>query len=109
MSKKLASSRAKPPARLGPSDLAAAVALRLRGGIPRLSLGMTMNLDNCSAVITGASAGIGREFARQLASRAKLLVLVARRRDRLEQLRTELVARNPALLVNIRQTDLSNL
>jgi short-subunit dehydrogenase len=68
-----------------------------------------MTLDNCSAVITGASAGIGREFARQLASRAKLLVLVARRRDRLEQLRTELVARNPALLVNIRQTDLSNL
>ena len=68
-----------------------------------------MNLDDCSAVITGASAGIGREFARQLASRAKLLVLVARRRDRLEQLRTELVARNPALLVNIRETDLSNL
>src|SRR6059058_4083505 len=103
------SSRANPPVRLGLSDLAAAVALRLRGGIPRLSLGMTMDLDNCSAVITGASAGIGREFARQLASRAKLLVLVARRRDRLEQLRTELVARNPALLVNIRQTDLSNL
>ena len=68
-----------------------------------------MTLDNCSAVITGASAGIGREFARQLASRAKLLVLVARRRDRLEQLCTELVARNPALLVNIRETDLSNL
>jgi len=68
-----------------------------------------MTLDNCSAVITGASAGIGREFARQLASRAKLLVLVARRRDRLEQLRTELVAGNPALLVNIREADLSNL
>ena len=68
-----------------------------------------MTLDNCSAVITGASAGIGREFARQLASRARLLVLVARRRDRLEQLRTELVAGNPALLVNIREADLSNL
>ncbi|TMP89880.1 MAG: SDR family NAD(P)-dependent oxidoreductase, partial [Verrucomicrobia bacterium] len=67
---------------------------------------MTMNLDNCSAVVTGASAGIGRELARQLAARAKLLVLVARRRDRLEQLRTELVARNPALRVEIRQTDL---
>src|SRR6266513_6504081 len=103
------SSRANPPVRLGPRDPAAAVALRLRGGIPRLSLGMTMDLDNCSAVITGASAGIGREFARQLASRAKLLILVARRRGRLEQLRTELVARNPALLVNIRETDLSNL
>lgn len=68
-----------------------------------------MNLDNCSAVITGASAGIGREFARQLGSRAKLLVLVARRRDRLEQLRTELVAKNPGLRVDIREADLSNL
>jgi uncharacterized protein len=68
-----------------------------------------MNLDNCSAVITGASAGIGREFARQLASRAKLLVLVARRRDRLEELRTELTAKNPALRVEIREADLSNL
>ena len=68
-----------------------------------------MNLDNCSAVITGASSGIGREFARQLAARAKFLVLIARRRDRLEQLRTELVARNPALRVEVRQADLSNL
>jgi len=68
-----------------------------------------MNLDYCSAVITGASAGIGREFARQLASRAKLLILVARRRDRLEQLRTELVAKNPGLRVEIREADLSNL
>src|SRR5438132_13099182 len=68
-----------------------------------------MNLDNCSAVISGASAGIGRELARQLASRAKLLVLVARRRDRLEQLRTELLAGNPALRVDIREADLSNL
>jgi uncharacterized protein len=68
-----------------------------------------MNLDYCSAVITGASAGIGREFARQLGSRAKLLVLVARRRDRLEQLQTELVAKNPGLRVDIREADLSNL
>lgn len=68
-----------------------------------------MKLDACSAVITGASAGIGREFAWQLASRAKLLVLVARRRDRLEELRSELVARNPALRVEVREADLSNL
>src|SRR5438046_9434692 len=69
----------------------------------------TMKLDGCSAVITGASAGIGRELARQLGRRAKLLVVVARRRDRLEQLRTELLAGNPAFRVEIRQTDLSNL
>jgi short-subunit dehydrogenase len=68
-----------------------------------------MKLDGCSAVITGASAGIGREFARQLAPRAKLLVLVARRRDRLEELRSELMAGNPALQVEIREVDLSNL
>ena len=68
-----------------------------------------MNLDHCSAVITGASAGIGRELARQLAARAKLLVLVARRYDRLEELRGELQAKNPALRVEIRDLDLSNL
>ena len=68
-----------------------------------------MKLDGCSAVITGASAGIGRELARQLAGRAKLLVLVARRRHRLEQLRSELLAANPALRVDIREVNLSNL
>ncbi len=68
-----------------------------------------MNLDNCSAVITGASAGIGRELARQLAARAKVLILVARRRDRLEQLRNELRAAGPELRVEIREADLSNL
>src|SRR5438552_10152345 len=68
-----------------------------------------MKLDNCSAVITGASAGIGREFARQLATRAQRIVLVARRRDRLEELRLELQARNPALQVESQVADLSVL
>ena len=68
-----------------------------------------MKLDGCSAVITGASAGIGRELARQLAGHAKLLVLVARRRDRLEQLRSELLQVNRALQVEMSEVDLSNL
>ena len=66
-----------------------------------------MDLDGCTALITGASAGIGREFARQLAGRAGAMVLVARRIDRLEQLRDQLTKRYPNLNVHVRAADLS--
>ena len=41
-------------------------------------------------LITGASSGLGAEFARQCAKRGDELVLVARRRDRLEALASEI-------------------
>jgi short-subunit dehydrogenase len=42
------------------------------------------------ALVTGASAGLGVEFARQLSKRGHSLVLAARRKERLEKLAVEL-------------------
>ena len=67
-----------------------------------------MKLDGCTALITGASAGIGREIARQVAPRARQVIVVARREERLEQLREELIRNHPTLDIRTRATDLSD-
>src|SRR2546422_5902815 len=67
-----------------------------------------MNLQDCTVLITGASSGIGREFARQLANRARTIVLLARRSERLADLRDELLNRNPNLDVHVRVVDLAD-
>ena len=61
-----------------------------------------------AVLITGASSGIGRELARQLAGLARALVLVARRTDRLEQLKDELVAQHSQLEVSVQGCDLAD-
>ncbi|WP_437677380.1 SDR family NAD(P)-dependent oxidoreductase [Sorangium sp. So ce131] len=70
-----------------------------RGGSP---------IDRGVVLITGASSGIGRALAREVAARARALVLVARRQDRLEALRAELVAARPALTVLVYGCDVAD-
>ena len=67
-----------------------------------------MKLENCNALITGASAGIGREFARQLASCARSMILVARRDERLIELAEQMQREHPKLVVHIRKADLAD-
>jgi uncharacterized protein len=62
--------------------------------------------EGCTALITGASSGLGAEFAHQLAPFARHLILVARRLDRLEQLRDELQQTHPGLTVHVYGADL---
>ena len=59
-------------------------------------------------LITGASSGLGEEMARQFAARGHDLALCARRTERLEHLKQEIVAAHPERRVEIRALDVND-
>ena len=69
---------------------------------------MTKSLERYT-VITGASSGIGYETAKAFAARGKNLILVARRKSNLENLKQEILAAHPAVKVAVRAADLSQM
>lgn len=70
---------------------------------------MKISFANQRILLTGASAGIGWEMARELAAKgAKSLVLVARREQQLENLKREIIQAHPNVAVYIYPCDLSD-
>lgn len=67
-----------------------------------------MDTKNKNIIITGASSGIGKAIALELASKAKTLVLIARRKELLEQLSKEITKVNPRVLVKIFSADITD-
>lgn len=65
-----------------------------------------LNYHGTTVLITGASSGLGAEFASQLAARGADLVLVARREDRLADLATRL-EKNHGVTVTVIAADLA--
>jgi short-subunit dehydrogenase len=69
---------------------------------------MTKMLSYACALVTGASSGLGEEFALQIAPRVSKLVLVARRVALLESLAEQLREAHPHLTVAVFPVDLSD-
>ncbi|EID10613.1 SDR family oxidoreductase [Mycolicibacterium phlei] len=59
-------------------------------------------------LITGASSGLGAGMARVFAAKGRDLALCARRTERLEELKQELLARHPGITVAVVQLDVND-
>lgn len=70
---------------------------------------MRLSIKGETVLLTGASAGIGMALAQQMAGEVGVLILVARREDRLLDLKKQLEAQHKGLRVVVRACDLVDL
>src|SRR3954469_19728640 len=97
----------------GPSD-ARVVGLAVSAGNPRAAWSMVVGRMSGMAtmrqnvLITGASSGLGAEMARQLAAKGHDLALCARRTEKLETVKTGILAADPERRVEIRALDVND-
>src|SRR4051795_3784062 len=77
----------RPPERRGAAALTTS-------RVPRGAMALPPPAPDGTVLITGASSGLGREFAHQLAARGYGATLVARREERLRALAAELAERH---------------
>ena len=69
---------------------------------------MTSGTETKTILITGASSGLGAEMARQFADLGYDLALCARRTERLEEIRADLLDRHPERRVEVRALDVND-
>lgn len=62
---------------------------------------MENNIKNKVIVITGASSGLGEETAKYLAEKGAIVVLGARRKDKLEQIVNDINAKGGTALYQV--------
>ena len=62
-------------------------------------------MNDSYALVTGASSGLGFEFAKQLSARGYKLILVARRRDKLEQVQKSIKTESIIIAADLSERD----
>jgi short-subunit dehydrogenase len=62
-------------------------------------------VNDSYALVTGASSGLGFEFAKQLSARGYKLILVARRRDKLEQVQKSIKTESIIIAADLSERD----
>jgi NAD(P)-dependent dehydrogenase (short-subunit alcohol dehydrogenase family) len=88
----------------------ARVACLAAAAAPEQSMSYSIDLSGRVALVTGASSGLGAQFARTLAQAGAAVVLAGRRTDRLKALRAEIEAHDgDAHVVELDVTDVDSI